>query len=282
MTRTVIWGAGQFGRMLCHVLSPEYEILCFADNDVKRQGTTYFRIPVLPPEQALDMEIDVVWIAMVNRAAENMVRTQLAKLHFSGEVRAAREIQAWTDPRCAALRLLSDQLNQRHIPGAAAEFGVYKGEFAKEINHCFPDRELYLFDSFTGFCAEDILAEQKMGFPVATYGDFSDTTPSQVLYKLPYPEKAVMIPGHFPESISAVPGDIRFSFVSIDADLYLPTKHAFAYFYHRLSPGGVLLVHDYNSAQFPGVRRAVDEFCDENVLFPFPVDDFHGSCVIRR
>jgi O-methyltransferase len=101
-----------------------------------------------------------------------MVRTQLAKLHFSGEVRAAREIQAWTDPRCAALRLLSDQLNQRHIPGAAAEFGVYKGEFAKEINHCFPDRELYLFDSFTGFCAEDIWQSKKWAFPSRPTGFF--------------------------------------------------------------------------------------------------------------
>ena len=49
-----------------------------------------------------------------------------------------------------------------------------------------------------------------------------------------------------------------YAFVSIDADLYAPTAAALPLFWDRLSPGGVIMVHDYNSTQFPGVGKAVN------------------------
>ena len=45
-----------------------------------------------------------------------------------------------------------------------AELGVYRGEFAKEINKVFPDRTLYLFDTFEGFAEQDCDTEVKKGY----------------------------------------------------------------------------------------------------------------------
>ena len=43
-----------------------------------------------------------------------------------------------------------------------------------------------------------------------------------------------------------------------------------------------IIIHDYNSTQFPGVKRAVNRFCKENNVFVLPICDMHGSAVIMK
>ena len=87
--------------------------------------------------------------------------------------------------------------------------------------------------------------------------------------------------GYFPTTFRGCE-NLRFAFVSVDADLYAPTAAALPLFWERLSPGGVLLVHDVNSMQFTGAGKAVREFCEEKKLLPMPVCDLHGSVVLRK
>ena len=47
--------------------------------------------------------------------------------------------------RAFSLELIAREINEREIPGAVAEIGVFRGEFARLINIAFPDRPLYLF-----------------------------------------------------------------------------------------------------------------------------------------
>ena len=54
--------------------------------------------------------------------------------------------------------------------------------------------------------------------------------------------------------------DRAFSFVHVDVDLYEPTRDSFAFFYERLSPGGILLCDDYGCTTCPGATKAADEF----------------------
>lgn len=57
--------------------------------------------------------------------------------------------------------------------------------------------------------------------------------------------------------------------MNLDADLYA-LKFAF---YPRLADGGVILVHDYFSKAFKGVKEAVKEFAkQQNVKF-VPIGD---------
>lgn len=62
--------------------------------------------------------------------------------------------------RNCALDLVSREIAGRNIPGAVAELGVFRGDFTALMNRRFPDRTIYLFDTFTGFLEEDIRADQ--------------------------------------------------------------------------------------------------------------------------
>ena len=57
--------------------------------------------------------------------------------------------------------------------------------------------------------------------------------------------------------------DKMFSFVHIDVDLYQPIYDSMQFFYPRLVDGGVMVFDDYGYIQFPGAKKAVDQFCNE-------------------
>jgi hypothetical protein len=46
--------------------------------------------------------------------------------------------------------------------------------------------------------------------------------------------------------------------VNLDVDTHESTKQCLEFFYPRLSPGGILISHDYITA--PGVKKAFDDF----------------------
>lgn len=75
---------------------------------------------------------------------------------------------------------------------------------------------------------------------------------------------------------------MAFAFVSIDADLYKPIYEGLKYFYPRLSPGGYIFVHDYNTHIFHGAKQAVRDFCNESRVSFFPLSDHAGSAVIGK
>ena len=179
------------------------------------------------------------------------------------------------------MRLIAEQINALAVPGDVAELGVFRGDFAVQINAAFSGRTIHLFDTFEGFCAADVDIERQNGYSAARVGDFSETAKDIVDKKLLYRERAVFHKGFFPATFRGCE-KLRFAFVSIDADLYAPTAAALPLFWERLSPGGALMIHDVYSTQFGGVRHAVDEFCAENDLLPMPVCDLHGSAVIRK
>lgn len=118
--------------------------------------------------------------------------------------------------RLSALELAAQEINTRNLKGNVAELGVCTGGFAKFINTYFPNRLLYLFDTFKGFDKRDVTIEQQKDFSTGSQ-DFSNTSIESVLKIMPYREKCIPKKGYFPESAANVE-DI-FVFVSIDTDL---------------------------------------------------------------
>ena len=53
----------------------------------------------------------------------------------------------------------------------------------------------------------------------------------------------------------------RIAILRLDTDWYESTRHELEHLYHRLSPGGVLIIDDYG--HWDGARQAVDEFLDK-------------------
>ena len=175
--------------------------------------------------------------------------------------------------RLATLELLCRRLAE--VPGAAAELGVYRGFFARCINLSLPERRLYLFDSFEGFGEE---AQASEAFQAA----HRNTAADKVLAMMPYPERIVLKPGFFPESLHGL--EDRFCLVSLDVDFYQTTLDGLRYFWPRLEKGGYLLLHDWGSPKLPGVARALADFEAElgQRLPAVPLCDVGGSLVLCK
>ena len=175
--------------------------------------------------------------------------------------------------RLATLELLCRRLTE--VPGAAAELGVYRGFFARCINLLLPERKLYLFDSFEGFSEE---ANASESFQAA----HANTTIEKVLAILPYPDKVIVKPGFFPESLEGL--EERFCLVSLDVDFYQTTLDGLRYFWPRLEEGGYLMLHDWGSPKLPGVAEALMAYEVElGCKIPaMPLCDVGGTLVLCK
>ena len=169
------------------------------------------------------------------------------------------------------------------VPGAAAELGVYRGAFARCINMLLPGKKLYLFDSFEGFEENEAIRESGKG----TCGNgfvaaHKNTAVEQVLAWMPHREQIQVHPGYFPQSLNGL--EDRFCLVSLDVDFEDSTYEGLKYFWPRMNPGGVILIHDYNSPNLTGVRRAVTRYeQDFHIRLPgIPLCDINGTLAIVR
>ncbi|MBQ3395380.1 MAG: hypothetical protein IJG34_07750 [Synergistaceae bacterium] len=95
------------------------------------------------------------------------------------------------EPRRAVLELSSREIYRYGIEGSTAELGVFRGDFAKDINHHFPDRKLYLFDTFEGFDSRDAEQEKAKNFSDASQ-DWSGTSEELVLGKMEHKENCII------------------------------------------------------------------------------------------
>jgi len=181
--------------------------------------------------------------------------------------------------RYTTLELCVNEIKTNNVLGNIAELGVYKGEFAKRLNQLFPERKLYLFDTFEGFHHNDISTEKQSNFSSGEQ-DFSDTSVELVLSKMKYRENCIVKKGYFPESASGV--EDRFCFVSLDTDLYEPILSGLQFFYPRLQPKGYIFVHDFNNDLYKGARKAVVEFCTANNIGYLPIPDSGGTAIITK
>ena len=197
--------------------------------------------------------------------------------------RALPEVEPWDRVRRDMLLLLLREVESRDVPGAFAELGVWRGATARLLHHYAPHRPLYLFDTFEGFGDGAVRNEREQtGHARITSGDFSDTSEALVRETVAAQNGNVqLIKGLFPASIPSSLRSATFAFVHLDADLYAPIKAGLEFFYPRLAPRGIIVVHDYNA--WIGARQAVTDFCaDVPGLLPVPMPDKSGSCVLQK
>jgi O-methyltransferase len=180
----------------------------------------------------------------------------------------------------ATVDLLRREIADWGVEGAVAELGVSVGTVAVTLNRYFPERTIYLFDTFAGFDARDLAVEVARGRAGVPYG-VSEVTVEEVRSRLPYPEKAEFRVGWFPDSARGCE-DETFCLVNVDVGLYQPTYAGLQWFYPRLAAGGYLLVNDYNNSHTIGVREAVHQFVRETGAAYTVLPDYGGHAVIVR
>jgi O-methyltransferase len=182
--------------------------------------------------------------------------------------------------RHSTLALVCQEVREREVPGALGEIGVFRGDFAWLMSTYLPGREVHLFDTFSGFDDRDVAVDAGQDL-VPEFLDFSDTDPESVRARFAEPELVKLHIGWFPESAEGI-GDVSFACASIDADLYEPVLAGLHWFWDRLSPGGYILVHDFNNGQFGGAKHAVRAFQDSTGASVLPLPDWGGTAVVSR
>lgn len=181
--------------------------------------------------------------------------------------------------RLLFLTQVVEELEDKKVPGAYAELGVYKGNSAKLLHELAPSKTMYLFDTFEGFDAKDVSLETKNNVKMT---EFKDTSLQQVKSFVGDSKNVIFCPGFFPETASLIPEGEIFALVHLDADLYGPTAAGLDYFYERMPKGGAMIVHDYSSGAWPGIKKAVDEFLADKPETLVRIPDKSGTVIFKK
>lgn len=270
--KAVCFGAAGGGARLYREICRRYEVVAFCDNDSRKWGGECCGVKVYSPKECLSQ---FGYDSLIITSAPGLLSIKKQCLELGvGENRIVTSyIEGPLESRILFLSSFAEIYRER-TAGSCAEAGVFEGDFAREINACFPDRTLHLFDTFTGFDIKDIQKEGKLSAAAAS--DYGNTSVELVLSKMPFPEKCEVHKGYFPETAIGTPvEEERFCFVNLDMDLYEPTYQGIRFFSRRMEKDGVILIHDYFADNFKGPREAVTRFMDESkmTLSLLPIGD---------
>jgi hypothetical protein len=185
-----------------------------------------------------------------------------------------------TPPRLYALVRAVEYVAARDVPGAVVECGVWRGGSMMAAALTLlrlgkTERELYLFDTFSGMTAPtdedvkrsgeraaDLLAVETEDADIWAIASLDDVRDAVLGVGYP-PERIHFVEGRVEETVPAhAPEEI--ALLRLDTDWYASTKHELVHLYPRLTSGGVLILDDYGHWQ--GARRAVDEYVSQNEL----------------
>lgn len=298
---SVIFGAGHWGKSLKRGLEKYcgVHICAIFDNDESKWGEKIDDVVISSPQKLIDMKFERVFVAVRGKAEYSAIETQLVNMGIPNEkiefTRASREYgDAYIeeDPfRKRWIKAFAEYTKEVGMLGSVAECGVYYGDTAIFINKYWPDRTLYLFDTFEGFTDEDIAYEIDT-FPTFKDGYFaadpfkvntsSDSIIKVIKGRMCYPDNLRIHKGRFPECAGKI--EDRFCFVNLDMDLYQPQLEGLRYFWNKMEPGGVILLHDYYHPELLGVKMAVADFEKESgdKLLKFPIGDYCSIAVIKH
>ena len=136
-------------------------------------------------------------------------------------------------------------------------------------------QNVFGFDSFEGF-SESVNIDIHMGGPhtdAKRVSGLSDTSYEEVRKKIDQfglSSMVTLVRGYFSETLPRFNGR-RMSFVYLDCDLYESYKDCLEFFYPRLSPGGIILMDEYNDPPWPGCNKAVDDFLKDKPEKPLEI-----------
>lgn len=178
--------------------------------------------------------------------------------------------------RISALCNAVSYITANQIVGDIVECGVWKGGSMMAVAYTLiqkldPNRNLYLFDTFTGMSEpseKDISIAGTTAFQELRESQKSDEssiwcyadleTVKTKVYSTGYPkEKIHFIQGKVEDTIpEKAPSQI--ALLRLDTDWYESTRHELEHLFPRIADGGVIIIDDYGHWQ--GARQAVDEY----------------------
>ncbi len=165
------------------------------------------------------------------------------------------------------------EIYYHNVEGSVAECGVLRGEFAVVLSKLFPDRKLYLFDTFEGIADSYVSeSERQLWNPEVlenAEGYFTNVPSMEAIVdNIPWKQNVITRKGFFPDTAignEEIESD-EYCLVDIDMGFYEPTVAALEFFYPRVTPGGYILVDDIRHRGVDAVRQAIEEFCQSKKI----------------
>ena len=193
------------------------------------------------------------------------------------------------------------EISFHEIDGDIVECGVGRGRSLitlATINNYISSandvekRRIFALDSFEGF-------PEPTSFDVSTRnpkkGEWSSSPNNQfeyspdalqtVLKKAGLNEDIIFIKGFFKETTKNLSIE-RISILHLDGDLYESIRDPLNNLWSKVSLGGVIVLDDYlfkgeESESFPGARKAVMDFLEENSSFKY-LESLRGTPYLKR
>ena len=159
------------------------------------------------------------------------------------------------------LELTEEALSVR---GDLVELGCYRGDTSllleRLIERVAPEKRLWIYDSFEGL-PEKTAEDASVAGEAFRAGELL-VTKREVVER--FKKAGLRVPkirkGFF-ENLDAeqdLPKEICFAF--LDGDLYRSIRVSLELIEGKVMKGGIIVVHDYNNPELPGVTQAVDEW----------------------
>jgi O-methyltransferase len=167
------------------------------------------------------------------------------------------------------IQSLLDVVVRDNVPGDLIETGVWRGGATIFMRgylaaQGITDRRVWVADSFAGLPVPSVQQDHGFDFSAGVFPILAiSRNEVEALfgrYDL-LDDQVRFLEGWFKDTLPTAPIE-RLALLRLDGDLYESTRDSLTHLYHKLSPGGFVIVDDYHD--FPPCRRAVDEF-RENV-----------------
>ena len=173
---------------------------------------------------------------------------------------------------------------QEGIPGDLIETGVWRGGaciFMQAILKAWgvTDRTVWVADSFEGLPkpsrVEDAGDRHHEFRELAV--SLEEVQSNFQKYNL-LDDQVRFLKGWFSDTLASAPID-KLSVLRLDGDMYSSTMDAFDALYHRVSPGGFVIIDDYGAV--PACKHAVGDFRTKNNITATIIDIDNSSVFWR-
>lgn len=165
----------------------------------------------------------------------------------------------------------------KNFPGDIVECGVSTGHgilyFSLLCELTGNERAIWGFDSFSGFPAStDPDRKADSTFQMQSH-DYA--SPPEMVMKVlsdgrvsPHfvANSIRLVKGYFDQTLDSYHGEI--ALLHLDCDLYESYITCLNKLYPKMKPGGIIMFDEYEDSDFPGAKRAIDEFFQDKIEKP--------------
>ena len=187
----------------------------------------------------------------------------------------AKSIKYFNPKRKRFYQLYKAVNNTSHIAGDMVELGTYKGHstllMAKSTLSNDEPKLIYAIDSFEGLSSpsENDVSSKYPDSAADGFNSLEGLMSADVnqFIKVASPYNNIIpIKGFVPDVFNDNPhlSERVYSLIHIDLDLYEPIKYSLEFFAPRLLKGGIIVLDDYGSLNWPGAFKSVNEFYANN------------------